>query len=80
MNDSDLPPLHPTRPGLYRHYKVGLYEVIDTARHSETLEPMTVYRALYGEHGLWVRPAAMFAETVEIDGAVRPRFEKIAED
>jgi hypothetical protein len=80
MNDSDLPALNPTRPGLYRHYKGGLYEVIDTARHSETLEPMTVYRALYGEHGLWVRPAAMFAETVEMEGTVRPRFEKIAED
>ena len=75
MNDSDLPALTPTRPGLYRHYKGGLYEVIDTARHSETLEPMTVYRALYGERGLWVRPAAMFAQTVEIEGVQRPRFE-----
>ncbi len=79
MDDSDLPPLLTTPPGLYRHYKGGLYEVIDTARHSETLEPMTVYRALYGERGLWVRPAAMFAETVEIKGVVRPRFEKISE-
>jgi hypothetical protein len=79
MDDSDLPHLLINSPGLYRHYKGGLYEVIDTARHSETLESMTVYRALYGEHGLWVRPAAMFAETVEIDGVVRPRFEKISE-
>ena len=79
MDDSDLPPLLTTPPGLYRHYKGGLYEVIDTARHSETLEPMTVYRALYGERGLWVRPAAMFAETVEIKGVVRSRFEKISE-
>ncbi len=79
MDDSDLPPLLTTPPGLYRHYKGGLYEVIDTARHSETLEPMTVYRALYGERGLWVRPAAMFAGTVEIKGVVRPRFEKISE-
>ncbi len=79
MDDSDLPPLLTTPPGLYRHYKGGLYEVIDTARHSETLEPMTVYRALYGERGLWVRPAAMFAETVEIKGVVRPRLEKISE-
>jgi hypothetical protein len=79
MDDSDLPPLLTTPPGLYRHYKGGLYEVIDTARHSETLEPMTVYRALYGERGLWVRPAAMFVETVEIKGVVRPRFEKISE-
>ena len=79
MNDCKLPSITPIDPGLYRHYKGGLYEVIDTARHSETLEPMTVYRALYGEQGLWVRPAAMFAETVEVDGTVRPRFEKIAE-
>ena len=79
MNDSDLPSLLPTQPGRYRHYKGGLYEVIDTARHSETLEPMTVYRALYGEHGLWVRPAAMFAETVEVDGVTRLRFEKISD-
>mgnify|MGYP000461561505 FL=1 len=63
--------------GLYRHYKGGQYEVIGTARHSETLEPMTVYRALYGAHGLWVRPAAMFSETIEINGVVRPRFEKV---
>ena len=79
MDDTDLPPLLTTPPGLYRHYKGGLYEVIDTARHSETLEPMTVYRALYGEHGLWVRPAVMFAETVLIDDVVRPRFEKVSE-
>ncbi len=77
MNDQDLPPLQETPIGLYRHYKGGQYEVIGTARHSETLEPMTVYRALYGAHGLWVRPAAMFAETVEIDGVVRQRFQKV---
>ncbi len=77
MNDQDLPTLQETPIGLYRHYKGGQYEVIGTARHSETLEPMTVYRALYGAHGLWVRPAAMFAETVEIDGVVRQRFEKV---
>ena len=76
MNDHDLPPLIQTPPGLYRHYKGGQYEVIDTARHSETLEPMTVYRALYGEHGLWVRPAAMFNEHVLIDGVMQPRFVK----
>lgn len=74
MTDDDLPPLEATRPGLYRHYKGHLYEVIDTVRHSETLEPMTLYRALYGEQGLWVRPAAMFAEWVEIDGVRQPRF------
>jgi len=59
---------------LYRHYKGQLYEVIDTVRHSETLEAMTLYRALYGERGLWVRPAAMFLEMVEIDGQLQPRF------
>lgn len=74
MNDDDLPPMTSTPPGLYRHYKGGMYEVIATARHSETLEPMTVYRALYGERGLWVRPAAMFNGTVLIDGQARPRF------
>ena len=72
-----LRPLVATRPGRYRHYKGGLYEVIDTVRHSETLEPMTLYRELYGEHGLWVRPAAMFAEEVEIDGVRQPRFCRI---
>ena len=60
----DLPPLIETLPGLYRHYKGMLYEVVGTARHSESLEPMTLYRALYGEKGLWVRPAAMFNEEV----------------
>ena len=79
MNDQDLPPLQETPIGLSRHYKGGQYEVIGTARHSETLEPMTLYRALYGAHGLWVRPAAMFGETIEIDGVVRPRFEKVRE-
>jgi hypothetical protein len=64
--------------GLYRHYKGGLYEVIGSARHSETLEPMTVYRALYGEHGLWVRPAAMFTEQVTIEGELQARFQKTA--
>lgn len=74
MSDDDLPPLQATRAGCYRHYKGGLYQVLDTARHSETLEPMTVYRALYGEGGLWVRPAAMFAEEVCIEGRLQQRF------
>ena len=78
MTDDDLPALITTLPGRYRHYKGGEYEVIDTVRHSETLEPMTLYRALYGQRGLWVRPAAMFGETVEIDGLTRPRFEQIS--
>lgn len=77
MNDDDLPPLIETPPGLYRHYKGGEYEVVGTVRHSETLEPMTLYRALYGQRGLWVRPAAMFLEMVDIDGVVQPRFRKV---
>jgi len=75
-----LPPLHPTPPGLYRHYKGMLYEVVGMARHSETLEPLTLYRALYGARELWARPAAMFEETVEIDGLRRPRFERCDAD
>jgi len=77
MTDDDLPPLIETPPGLYRHYKGGEYEVVGTVRHSETLEPMTLYRALYGQRGLWVRPAAMFLEAVDIDGVVQPRFRKV---
>jgi hypothetical protein len=79
MPDDKLPPLIKTRPGLYRHYKNKLYEVLGTVRHSETLEPMTLYRALYGDHGLWVRPAAMFAEQVMVDGQLQPRFAWVGE-
>ncbi|WP_224982549.1 DUF1653 domain-containing protein [Geomonas agri] len=61
-------------PGRYRHYKGNYYEVIGTARHSETDEPMVVYRPLYGEGGLWVRPEGMFLETVLVDGELVPRF------
>ena len=64
------------KPGRYRHFKGNEYEVIGTARHSETLEELVVYRALYDNGGLWVRPAAMFEEQVLIDGVVRPRFER----
>lgn len=74
MTDKDLPPLVETPPGRYRHYKGMLYDVLATVRHSETLESMTLYRALYGAHGLWVRPAAMFSEQVVIDGVAQPRF------
>jgi hypothetical protein len=74
MTDHDLPPLLETPLGKYRHYKGGLYEVVGTVRHSETLEPMTLYRALYGEMGLWVRPAAMFNEEVQIGGVMQRRF------
>ena len=77
MLNDNLPPLLETPPGLYRHYKGMLYDVVDTVRHSETLEPMTLYRALYGEQGLWVRPAAMFNEEVVIDGVRQPRFAKV---
>ncbi len=62
------------KPGKYRHFKGGEYELVGMARHSETLEPMVVYRALYGEGGLWVRPAAMWTELVEREGYRGPRF------
>ena len=62
------------RPGRYRHYKGNEYLVVGLARHSESREPLVVYQALYGERGLWVRPAAMFVETVEISGQRVPRF------
>lgn len=67
------------KPGRYRHFKGKEYEVLGTARHSETLEEMVVYRALYGEHGLWVRPAAMWNETVERDGRTFQRFTLIGD-
>ena len=62
------------RPGRYRHFKGNEYELIGVAKHSETLEPMVVYRALYGDGGLWVRPAAMWTETVERQDYCGPRF------
>ena len=74
----DLPPLPATPPGRYRHYKGGEYEVIGVARHSETLEPLVVYRPLYNESGLWVRPHAMFFGEIEIDGRRQQRFTLIA--
>ena len=64
----------PIPPGRYRHYKGKEYQVIGCARHTETEEEVVVYRALYGERGLWVRPASMFMETVSIDGKSIPRF------
>lgn len=60
--------------GIYRHYKGNNYRVLGEARHSETLEALVVYQALYGERGLWVRPKAMFLETVRVDGREMPRF------
>lgn len=67
------------RPGRYRHYKGNFYEVIDMAYHSETEEEMVLYRQLYGEGSLWVRPIGMFLENVVIDGCELPRFEWIGE-
>jgi hypothetical protein len=75
---SDLAPLPPTPPGRYRHYKGGEYEVVGVARHSETLEALVVYRPLYGDAGLWVRPHAMFFGDIESgDGRRQPRFVRI---
>ena len=67
------------KPGRYRHFKGNEYEVLGTAKHSETLEEMVVYRALYGELGLWVRPASMWEETVERDGKTYQRFTYIGD-
>lgn len=69
----------PLSPGRYRHYKGGEYEVLAVARHSETLQAQVVYRPLYNDSGWWVRPHAMFVETVVIDGVSRPRFERLPE-
>lgn len=65
--------------GLYKHYKGKLYRVIGIARHSETLEELVTYQALYGEYGLWVRPKQMFSESIKVNGAEVPRFEFIQE-
>ncbi|MGP5011290.1 DUF1653 domain-containing protein [Psychrobacter glacincola] len=61
--------------GIYRHYKGSLYQVLHTAQHSETQEELVVYRCLYGEYGVWVRPLSMFSATVEVEGKQVPRFE-----
>jgi hypothetical protein len=74
---TDLAPLPPTPPGRYRHYKGGEYEVVAVARHSETHEPLVVYRPLAGDGGWWVRPHAMFFESIDVGGAVQPRFRKV---
>ncbi|HBH81041.1 MAG TPA: DUF1653 domain-containing protein [Nitrospira sp.] len=66
-------------PGVYRHYKGQQYEVMGIARHSETEEEFVVYRALYGDRGLWIRPLAMFTESVEKEGVSVPRFSRIDE-
>ncbi|MCK7550643.1 MAG: DUF1653 domain-containing protein [Marinobacter sp.] len=68
------------RPGRYRHYKGKDYQVLEVARHSETEEKLVVYRCLYGDHSLWVRPLAMFQETVDVAGEQIPRFAWVSED
>lgn len=68
---------HTLPRGLYRHYKGNLYELLHTARHSETEEPLAVYRALYGDYGVWVRPLAMFSEEVETANGRVARFELV---
>ena len=76
MNNNTKPPV---ANGYYQHYKGAYYQVIDCARHSETEEWLVIYRALYGDFGLWARPAAMFCENVEIAGELLPRFQFISE-
>jgi len=63
--------------GLYRHYKGKLYRILGLAMHTETLEPFVVYQALYGDYKTWIRPKAMFFETIQFEGKTLPRFEKI---
>lgn len=77
MNDSVQPSA--PRPGLYRHYKGNPYRVIGLARHTETREWLVVYEALYGDGGLFVRPAGMFVEAVEVNGRKLPRFERVGD-
>jgi len=67
-------PKQQIKPGTYRHYKGKDYQVIGTAQHSETLETLVVYKPLYNDSGLWVRPLDMFNEDIELDGKLRPRF------
>lgn len=82
MNSKTLLPLSPLAKtividSLYEHYKGLRYKVLAVARHSETLEELVVYQALYGEKGVWVRPLAMFLENVTIDGKAQPRFKLV---
>jgi hypothetical protein len=76
---SDLPPLPPLALGRYRHYKGGEYEVVGVVRHSESLEPLVLYRPLYNESGLWVRPYAMFLEQVDFNGQAQSRFMRVSD-
>lgn len=74
-----LPVPNKIKQGIYRHYKGNLYQVLHTARHSESEEWLVVYRALYGDYGVWVRPLTMFCKSVTIDGKTLPRFELVKE-
>ena len=74
---TDLTPLPTIESGRYRHYKGGEYEVLGVVRHSETLEPMVLYRPLYNQSGMWVRPFAMFLDSIEFNATVQPRFSRI---
>lgn len=76
---SDFSPLPEPHLGRYRHYRGGEYEVVGVARHSETLEPLVLYRPLDNAMGLWVRPYAMFFEDVEVNGQHQPRFKRLIE-
>jgi hypothetical protein len=75
----NLPPLLETPKGLYQHYKGGRYRVLGTVRHSEDLQPMTLYQALDGKQSLWVRPAAMFTEVAPFNGQIQARFTRIGD-
>ena len=68
------------KPGEYEHFKGKHYRVLGVAKHSETLEELVVYQALYGENQIWVRPAAMFSESVEFDGQTGPRFKYLSKE
>ena len=77
MSASSAAAPSPLEPGVYEHYKGNRYEVLMVARHSETEEEFVVYRQLYGNGGVWVRPLAMFLESVEVGGRVVPRFRRM---
>lgn len=79
MTQANTSTIHKINPGRYRRFKGNEYLVLYVARHSETLEEMVVYQALYGERGIWVRPASMWNELVERDGKTFPRFTYIGE-
>ena len=79
MNNDAIDTTMLPHPGRYRHYKGNEYEVIGIARHSETEEELVVYRKLYGDHSLWVRPRGMFLESILVDEHEKPRFEWLGE-